>query len=200
MTMTDTPTAADIAKAERRAAGLLAKAERTDNPHEAEAFAAKAMEIIDGYRLDIARLRGDAGPNVQRHTYTLAGTKYLRASLTLMTVVARHYGVVILIPSTGNSKYPTLVGDKDDIAAVLALFGSLIIQRDRACLRDPVPSGTSTATHRNSFCYGYAYRIGKRLKELREAAVAVATRDGDTMALAVIDRAGIVKRLAGITG
>ena len=43
---------------------LLAKAESTDNPNEADAFAAKAAELIAHHRIDAARLE-DGGRQVQ---------------------------------------------------------------------------------------------------------------------------------------
>lgn len=183
-TMTETP-----AKILDRIRGLLAKAERTDNPHEAEAFAAKAAELMDKYRVDSAAVRGTGEATFSRDTYYLGGCKYLRASRNLLLVVANHYGVAVAFPVTGNSKYGHMIGDPDDIIATITIFESLIVQRDRAALA--VTGGTR---YRNSFAYGYASRIYHRLAELRAAAVQVATTGGDTMALEVFDRRSALER------
>ena len=179
-----------------RVRAILRKAERTDNPHEAEAFSAKAAELIDRHRIDVARLRahdGD-GPRYGRTRYELAGTRYLRASLALLGVVATHHGVLVLTPATGNSKYPDLVGAPEDAEVTVMLFRSLVMQRDRAAAASPVPPGTSTTRYRNSFAYGYAYRIANRLASLRSSQRAAARVGGDTTALEVYDRAADVQR------
>lgn len=184
----------------RRIRGLLAKAEGTDNPHEAEAFSAKAFELMDKYRIDMARVRPEEGPNIGRTPYVLAGNRYLRASLALLGGITQHYGVIILAPSTGNSKNITLVGDQDDVRMAVMMFESLILQRDRACLADPVPYGINTNKHRNSFCYGYAVRIHRRLKEIRDAARKAATTTNDSTALVLMNRLDVVAEHLGNPG
>lgn len=46
---------------------LLAKARSTDNEHEAEAFLAKAMEMMQQYQLDISNMV-DEGDPILNHT------------------------------------------------------------------------------------------------------------------------------------
>lgn len=169
----------------RRVRALLAKAERTDNPHEAEAFSAKAFAMMDEHRLDEATVRGSAPGSIVRHQYELARkAKYLRPSLGLLGAVAKHYGVIVMVPSTGNSKRPSLVGDPDDIAAVILMFESLMIQRDRAILAVPVPPYTNTNSYRSSMAYGFASKIGNRLTTLR----ATVASTGTGTALELLDR------------
>jgi hypothetical protein len=193
-TTTDTP---NMDAALRRIRGLLAKAEGTDNHAEAEAFSAKAFELMDRYRVDLATVRGTPEADIVRSEYVLNGRKYLRAALVLFGAVAKHYGVVVMVPSTGNSKYPAMVGDRDDITATVLMFESLMIQRDRALLAEPVPPGVHTSRYRNSMAYGYAMRISDRLADIRRAAEEAAVATSDSMALAVIDRHGAVLESLG---
>lgn len=176
-----------------RVRALLAKAERTDNPHEAEVFSAKAAEMIDRHRIDVARLSDDPTRYVYSQ-FKLEGTRYLRASLMLLSIVATHYGVVTVTPPTGNSKYPTLVGAPADIEATQMLFRSLVIQRDRACVAADIPHGMHTTKFRNSFAYGFSMRTGLRLEALRERQRAAARAEHDTTAIEVFDRGSAVER------
>lgn len=179
----------------RRVQGLLAKAESTDNAAEAEAFSAKAAELIDKYRLEAAQLRrpGDE-QQYGRMTFQLAGHKYLRATLSLLMEVTEHYGVVVMIPSTGNSKYPTLVGDADDVRHSIMLFRSLVLQRDRALLSEPNVFGGNVNKFRNSFAYGYANRIGQRLEVLRRQQRQVAQVEHNAAALELYGRLNAVEK------
>jgi hypothetical protein len=175
-----------------RVKALFAKAEATDNAFEAEAYSAKAAELMDKYRIDAALLSPDEVPTFGQAVYPMHRHKYLRASLQLLVVVATHYGAVVVTPSTGNSKLPRLVGTKADLEMAVLMFESLLRQRDHACLAEDVPAWTSTTTFRNSFCYGYAGRINKRLRELRERQAEQYI--GNTKALAVLDRAAVAKK------
>lgn len=194
-------TTADNEKMIERVRALLAKAERTNNHHEAEAFFAKATELMDKYRIDDAAVR-DRPAQYERLMISLSGIKFLRPTATLLGVIARHYGVVALLGTPGSDSVRTmiLVGEHADIEAVQMMFTSLIIQRDRAALAAPVPPGRNANQFRQSFALGYNVRISARLKEIREAQVAVATSDGNTTALEVYDRRNKVMEMLGNPG
>lgn len=193
--MNDEPRTPVDPKVINRIRGLLAQAEGTDNEHEAATFFAHAEVLMDRYRLDMEAVRpAGTGPAFGQTLMYLGGEKYLRASLSLLVGVARHYGVVVLTPMTGNSKWPTLVGTELDVTATKLMFQSLLIQRDRFVIAEPVPYGTNTLTFRTSFAYGFAVRVVARLQEIRDrqrAAVA-----GDSTALELYDRFDLVDRWA----
>lgn len=179
-----------------RVRALLAQAEHPNTgPAEAEAFSAKAAEMIDRYRIARAMLADkDEVVTFGRAQMDLAGHRALRASLSLLVAVAKHYGVVVLTPSTGNSKRPTLAGTAEDIQATSMLFTSLVLQRDRAMLAEPVPFGVATVTFRNSFAYGYAHRIAGRLAALRASQRRDAEAHGSGAALVLFDRKDAVEK------
>lgn len=191
-----TPGMTDTTDAQlRRVRGLLAKAESTTNPHEAEAFSAKAFELMERYRIELADVRGTGEADIQRTTYDLGNrAKYLRPSLFLLGMVAKHYGVVVLVPSTGNSRLPKLVGDVDDIAATVIMFESLMIQRDRAILASAAPIGVNINRFRSSAAYGFASRMDQRLADLRDIRKASAATG---MELDLLDRGSKVMDALG---
>lgn len=51
----------DLAKVKDRIAKLLAKAEKTDNPHERETFMAKVQEMLEAYQIEMHEVRQHAG-------------------------------------------------------------------------------------------------------------------------------------------
>jgi len=189
MTATDTP---DVIL--RRIRGLLSKAEGTDNEHERDAFNAKAFAMMDEHRVSMADLH-DGQTNLGQTVYPLAATaKYLRPSLQLLTAVAKHYAVVIMVPATGNSRTPRLVGDTDDILATVIMFESLLAQRDREIMRTPVPGHLTTNAFRSSAAAGYAFRISNRLADLRKVREANASTG---MELVLVNREALVLESLG---
>lgn len=189
---TDRPKESTIAKIR----GLLAKAESTDNASEAETFFAKAAEMMDRHRIDPSVIR-DRRKEFVKISYELNQHSHLRASLLLLGAVSRHYGCVVQIAHSGNSKYPDLTGEADDVEATLLMFRSLIIQRDHALLRAPMLPGTNRTKFNNSFSYGFAMRINTRLKAIRAAAEKVAQAERNSMALEVYDRRDKVMKYLG---
>jgi hypothetical protein len=77
--------------------------------------------------------------------------------------------------------FATVFGDEGDLDAVEMLFTSLLVQATRAMVADgpsgrrPGPAaGSATRSFRQSFLVAYARRIGDRLRQASEAAVAEA--------------------------
>lgn len=174
---------------------LLALAEHPNTPApEAENASIRAANLIDEYRISPEALGMRSGPDYRGTTLDLSRARPLRATLYLLGAVARHYGCLVLIPATGNSKSPTLVGDVDDIAFTTTLWASLVIQRDREMMRMPVRPGQSPVKVRTSFALGYAAQINARLVALRKAQFDAAYADANTAALAVYDRTAAVER------
>lgn len=115
-----------------RIAGLLAKAENTDNQAERDIFLAKAQELGTLYSIDLAKARMLTDSKVrtkpEQRTITLGtrGTRGLNTYVSLISGIARANDVKINIAH--NSTYVIAFGFKEDIDMVQALFVSLLTQ------------------------------------------------------------------------
>jgi hypothetical protein len=175
---------------------LLAKAESTTFPDEAEALTAKAQDLMTRHAIDRATLDARAAPGgAGAGGARVAGRRvgiddpYAGARYLLLSVVAeanrckavwsRYWG------------FATVFGDEGDLDAVELLYTSLLVQATRAMVAKTPPrrggarSGTGgrTRSFRQSFLVAFARRIGARLHQAAEAAVAEATTAGGNAAL-----------------
>jgi hypothetical protein len=153
-------------KALGRVRGLLAKAEATKFPEEAEALSAKAQELMSRYSLheavadhDRGRVR-DAGAQRIWIDSPYAGAKAL---LVQAVATANRCRAVW----TENLGFITVVGSETDLNLVELLTTSLLVQANRAMLAAGRQAGgrghTRTRSFRQSFLLAYAIRIGERL-------------------------------------
>jgi hypothetical protein len=174
-----------------RVRALLAKAESTSYPAEAEAYTAKAQELIARHSIDEALLVARAGdaavvPFARRigvdHPYE--GEK---ASLLGAIAQANHCHTV-WSPEFG---FATVFGFEADIDVVDLLHTSLLVQAHRAMALTEPPGGKAGRARlrafRQSYLVAFAVRIGERLAGAADAALADATRatDGTGTAAAV---------------
>jgi hypothetical protein len=162
----------------RRIRGLLAKAESTEFPEEAEALTAKAQELMTRHAVDAAVLEAavlSAGPSpaggaavVTRRVHVQ--DPYVRAKMQLLAAVAEANDVRLVWYSTLG--IANLVGTRGDVAAVELLFTSLLLQVAQALSAAERPSGypSGARSFRRSFLLGYAHRIGERLQAARRRA------------------------------
>ncbi len=178
----------DDGRALRRIRALLAKAESTEYPEEAEALTAKAQELMTRHAVDAALL--DAGGTPHR---TDVGTRrvhvddpYVRAKMQLLGAVAGANGVrLVWYRSLGVAN---LVGVAADLDAVELLFTSLLLQVGQALGAAERAAGRRSASRsfRRAFLLGYAGRIGERLTSARERATAAAAAEQDVDLLPVL--------------
>jgi hypothetical protein len=166
----------------RKVTSLLAKAESTNFPEEAEALTGKAQELMTRHAIDRAHLdarRGDR-PTVGGRRVGVddpyAGARYLLLASVAdanrcRAVWTKHWG------------FATVFGDEGDLDAVELLFTSLLVQATRAMVAQPRPgraSGGATRSFRQSFLVAFAQRIGVRLREAADTVTAdAATRSTD---------------------
>lgn len=151
-----------------RVRGLLAKAESTQFPEEAEALSAKAQELMNRHAFERALLDSDVG------TRQVAGSArfwldnpYLEAKSHLVSAIARANRCrSVFYPAVG---LVALVGEEMDLQITELLATSLLVQATRAMVAEgshTTRGGTSrTRSFRRSFLFAYAARIGERLKE-----------------------------------
>jgi hypothetical protein len=171
-----------------RVSALLAKAESTTFPGEAEALTAKAQELMTRHAIDVAAVQAgrDGGPRVSGRRIGV-DDPYARARFALLSEVAgANRCRAVWSRSLG---FATVFGDDGDLDAVEMLYTSLLVQATRAMVADhhPHPAGPigrrgggssgATRSFRQSFLVAYAYRIGERLRHAAEGAAAAADAD-----------------------
>jgi hypothetical protein len=150
-----------------RIRGLLAKAEATDHPAEAETFTAKAQELMTRHAVDEAVLRGEQHEDVPVETRRVhLQSPYAGVKAALLAAVARpnRCRTVLL----DRYDIAVLVGTPLDVEQAEILFISLLIQATRAMAdagHRRAGSFDRSATFRRSFLTAYATRIGERLEQ-----------------------------------
>ncbi|WP_329050437.1 DUF2786 domain-containing protein [Amycolatopsis sp. NBC_01488] len=159
-----------------RVRALLAKAESSSFPEEAEALTAKAQELMTRYAFDRVLVEaGESRPDVPASRRIWLDTPYVDAKSLLVHVVAKANRCRAVFDARWD--FVTVVGDEDDLDAVALLTTSLLVQATRAMIADP--AGRDRA-FRKSFLVAYATRIGERL-ERAAAATLKATPDPDRL-------------------
>ncbi|MGI9157926.1 MAG: DUF2786 domain-containing protein [Marmoricola sp.] len=176
------PTAAGAARSNpsdpkllSRIRALLAKAESTEFAAEAEAYTAKAQDLMTRHSVDEALLHRDAGDSI-----TVGGRRvhidnpYAPEKADLLNQVA-HANRVRAIWHEFPS-FMTIVGVPTDLEQVEMLFTSLLIQATRA-MTDAGRSSRANSVDRSSsfrraFLVAYATRIGQRLTTAADDAIA----------------------------
>jgi len=161
-----------------RVRALLAKAESTEFPEEAEALSAKAQELISRHSIDqLMTSSGDrASPDnpgiIARRLWLDAPYIGAKAHLVHQVAVANRCSTV----SAERLGFTTVAGTARDLDAVELLATSLMVQADAAMLAPGraavVGAQTRTASYRRSFLLAYATRIGQRLRAADVTAVA----------------------------
>ncbi len=172
----------------RRIRGLLAKAESTEFPDEAESLTAKAQELMTRHAVDAAILEADRpgeGHSVDTRRVHVRDP-YVRAKMQLLAAVAEANDVRLVWYS--GLGIANLVGVAADVAAVELLFTSLLLQVAQALTAAERPLGRRSAprSFRRAFLLGYAHRIGERLQAARRRATAEAVAEHDVDLLPVL--------------
>ncbi|MEV4001511.1 DUF2786 domain-containing protein [Actinomadura sp. NPDC049753] len=158
-----------------RVRALLAKAESTEFPEEAEALSTRAQELMARHSIDhalIAAESGDiSGPDGRR---IAVDNPYDAPKAVLLTVVAEaNHCRAIWHRELGFS---TVLGFPADLAAVEVLFTSLLVQATSAMVhagpRRDARGRSRTRSFRHAFLNAYAVRIGERLRGAADRAAA----------------------------
>ncbi|MGV9311292.1 DUF2786 domain-containing protein [Streptomyces sp. NPDC003691] len=166
------PPSAQEPKALTRIRALLAKAEATDYPEEAEALSAKAQELAARHSIDAAALDG-GGPSPAVPGACRIGVEppYETAKAILLDAVAEANRCRAVWNSAFD--FSTVVGYAPDLEAVELLYASLLVQGTAAMIRaeaDQRAGGRKrTKTFRQSFLMAYASRVGERLTAAAES-------------------------------
>ncbi|MFI9345458.1 DUF2786 domain-containing protein [Streptomyces sp. NPDC052773] len=159
-----------------RIRALLAKAEATGYPEEAEALSAKAQELMARHSIDEALLAARSpDPAADTPTACRIGVEppYEQAKAVLLDAVAsaNHCRAVWNEPLG----FSTVVGFDADLEAVELLYTSLLVQATTAMAKAEAAQRAGgrkrTKTFRQSFLAAYAHRVGTRLAAAAETQV-----------------------------
>lgn len=157
-----------------RIRALLAKAEATGYPPEAEALSAKAQELMARHSVDEAvlasRTQAKDAPGARR---VGVDAPYETAKAVLLDSVASANRCRAVWNSAFG--FSTVVGFEPDLDAVEVLYTSLLVQASAAMTRAEAEQRAGgrkrTKTFRQSFLAAYAHRIGDRLSAVAEGVV-----------------------------
>ncbi|HEV7897819.1 MAG TPA: DUF2786 domain-containing protein [Planosporangium sp.] len=189
-----------------RVRALLAKAESTGFPEEAEAYTAKAQELMARYSIDHALLSVGAGAREEPVGRRVGvDNPYEAPKVVLLDAVASANRCRSVWSSAFG--FVTVLGFPSDVDAVELLFTSLLVQATaamvRAGSRRDAHGRSSTRSFRQSFLTAYAQRIGERLTTATSEATEQASRDvagqpgADRLLPVLASREAAVGELAG---
>ncbi|MGW8065805.1 DUF2786 domain-containing protein [Streptomyces ziwulingensis] len=158
-----------------RIRALLAKAEATGYPQEAEALSAKAQELMARHSIDEALLSAHApSPDAPGACRIGVEPPYEQAKAVLLDAVAdaNHCRAVWNEPLG----FSTVVGFEADLEVVELLYTSLLVQAEAAMAKAEAAQRAGgrkrTKIFRQSFLAAYAHRAGARLRAAAEAVAA----------------------------
>ena len=150
---------------------LLAMAEGSDNPNEADAFSRKAAELIAAHRIDPERLRrGDRHDDLEVREYELGRGAYVRGRLALLQAVAEAHGGRVVFEARQRGTVAYVAGFRADLDAIEVLHHSLHTQVSARMAAERRSTAAATQRWRRSFLFGYADQIRRMLDDTTRAA------------------------------
>lgn len=181
-----------------RVRGLLAKAESTTFPDEAEALTAKAQQLMTRHAIDRAMIEPDGGPGAAPSSRRLGiDDPYASAKSHLLHHVAAASNCRVVFSK--DLGFSTVFGFDSELDAVELLFTSLLVQATAGM----AAAGADRAggarwrsrSFRQSFLVGFAVRIGERLREAAATATEEAAADhGGRLLPVLLSRAEAVEQ------
>lgn len=174
---------------------LLAKAEGAATPAEAEAYTAKAVELMARHGIDEAMAAAaEPGRDGIGAVRVPMDDPYSAAKSRLLGWVASAFGCRCVLHGAWGGKVEavTVFGHASDRERVELIYTSLLLQATTQVvrLRPPRP-GESVAAYRRSWLHGFAVEVHRRLTAAEAGAAEEASRvdpSGPSPALVLADR------------
>lgn len=157
---------------EDRIRALLAKADSTEFPEEAEALVAKVQELATTHAIDLGFLeaQGRGEDRIGAKDF-IVDDPYRVEKEALLVAIAGANRLRNICHGAAHGGLVYLIGYESDIEATVALYRTLVVHAVRAMLAARIPPWTDPTAFRTSFLYGYAARIDGRLQEANKTAV-----------------------------
>lgn len=185
-----------------RVRALLAKAESTGFPEEAEALSAKAQELMSRHALQRVVVESEDGADPEPATARrlwLDNPYVAPKALLVDAVASANRCRTVCYEKIG---FVTVLGDDVDLEIVELLTTSLLVQATKAMLsagsRITRTGQSRTRSYRQSFLVAYATRIGERLSAATEAVMTgpvAAVADQDRLLPVLAARQRVVDEL-----
>ena len=180
-----------------RVRALLAKAESTTFPEEAEALTAKAQELMARHAIDDAMVDAQTGGSGDEPVgvRVQVDAPYASPKSLLLTEVASANRCRAVW--SNDLGFSTIFGFESDTDFVDMLYTSLLVQATRAMVAAGSQADrygrSRTRSFRTSFLVSYATRIGQRLRAAEAASRAAAAEDyGVALVPVLADRSSAV--------
>ncbi len=186
----------------QRVRKLMDKASATSNPHEADAFARKAAELVARHRIDPHRVADiDDRDSLAVREIPLGRGAYVRARLALLMAVATTHDTRVVFGTTPSGTVAHVAGHVSDLDVVELMYHSLHAQAAARVASQRRATPAATQRYRRSFLFGYADRMAVLLADTRrdaEASIVSAATDASatTAEIAIIDRSRRVDEFA----
>lgn len=174
-----------------RVKALIAKAESSAFPAEADAFMAKAQSLMNDHAIDQARLHGADPTSVGHETIAMKGSYTKERSMIYGAVARANRCQVLTLSNYGSSKVTdlTMIGRAEDRELVRLLATSLELQAMRRMKQlDTDTTWEAPVVQRRSFLRGFAMEVADRLRRSGNTQVAV----GEAAQQALVLAAGAV--------
>ncbi len=149
---------------------LLAMAEGSPNPNEADAFSRKAAELIAAHRIDPRRLRAEADDHLGVREVVLGRGAYVRGRLGLLQAVAEAHGCRVVFEARDRGTVAFVAGFRSDLGTVDLLYQSLHAQASSRMAAERRATAAATQQFRRSFLFGYADQIRRMFESTTERA------------------------------
>lgn len=159
-----------------RIRALLAKAESTEFPDEAEALTAKAQQLMAQHSIDEALLAASSGNRSDPVACRIGVDNPYEApkALLLDAVAAANRARSLWSKELG---FCTVVGFPADLEAVELLYTSLLVQATSAMNSAGIQSGGTGGSRTKSFRQSFLISYGARIRERLTEATAQATEE-----------------------